>query len=451
MPIDPFANALSQLQAAAARLKNKNAELKAKLERLRNPERIIQVWFPVKMDDGSPRVFEGYRVQYNQARGPYKGGIRFHPGVSLAEVKALAFWMTMKCAAANLPLGGGKGGVIVDPKSLSSRELERLSRGYVRAIGRDLGPDVDIPAPDVNTNPQMMGWMVDEYLKISNLPAQAGLKSQISKPKLKSKILTQKFSRRELLATFTGKPLDKGGSRGRVEATGRGGLYVLQSLLRKLRTANPASAGPRSGGGYQLQTIAIQGMGNVGSVFARLAEDAGFKIVALADSKGAIYNPAGLEVRAVEAWKKNSGGVNGYPNSRQISSAELLTLPVDILVPAALENVLTEANAGQVQAKIVLELANGPTATRADAIFRQKRVMVVPDILTNSGGVIVSYFEWRQNLDGQHWLEKKVNAELKRTIEVAFEAIWRIARNQHLDLRTAAYLLALERITRAMK
>lgn len=419
---NPFENAMAQLAGAVAKLRIKNSELRIKAERLKNPEKIIHIWFPVRMDDGQEKIFEGYRVQYNRARGPYKGGIRFHPNVSLDEVKALAFWMTVKCALADIPMGGGKGGVIVDPKSLSEKELERLSRAYVRAIAKDIGPDVDVPAPDVNTNPQIMSWMVDEFVKIS-------------KPKLKTQSLTRKFSQRELIATFTGKPLNKGGSRGRVEATGRGGLYVLQVFLKK---------------NSKLKTIAIQGMGNVGSVFGRLAEEAGFKIVALSDSKGAIYNPEGLEVRAVEAWKKSTGKVTDYPNSRNLTNEELLELPVDILVPAALENVLTENNADKVKAKVILELANGPTTPQADVIFRKKRVQVIPDFLANGGGVTVSYFEWLQNLKGEHWLEKKVNEELKKKMEKAATAVFKSSLNNKVDLRTAAYFVALERIFKSM-
>ena len=414
---------MKQLTRSVAKLRIKNSELRIKVERLKNPEKIIQVWFPVRLDDGSEKIFEGYRVQYNSALGPYKGGIRFHSDVSLDEVKALAFLMTVKCALVDIPMGGGKGGVVVDPKGLSEKELERLSRAYVRAIAKDIGPDVDIPAPDVNTNPKIMAWMVDEFAKqltINN--------SQLIKRK--------KLIKGEVLATFTGKPLNKGGSKGRVEATGRGGVYVLQALLRKLRTTN-----------YKLQTIAVQGVGNVGSIFGRLAEAAGFKVVALSDSKGAIYNPRGLEVGAVAAWKKSTGKVTDYPNSQNLTNTELLELPVDILVPAALENVLTAENAGRVRAKIILELANGPTTLQADEIFRKKRVHIIPDFLANAGGVTVSYFEWLQNIKGQHWLERKVNEELKIKIEKAFERVWQIHHSQGVDLRTAAYLSALQKLT----
>ena len=436
MKIDPFKEAMAQLDAAASKLGTKNPELKFKLESLRNPEKIIEVSFPVKMDDGKTKIFKGYRVLYNDALGPYKGGIRFHPDVSLPEVKALAFWLTVKCALMGIPMGGGKGGVVVDVKKLSEKELERLSRAYVRAVWRDIGPFVDVPAPDVNTNPQIMSWMVDEFAKQIHLNSK--IKSQNAKIQLKSKKLTRQYSDREILATFTGKPLNKGGSKGRVEATGRGGLYVLQALLKK----NPKSP---------FITVAVQGMGNVGSIFARLAEDAGFKVVALSDSKGATYSPKGLEVRAVEAFKRSTGSVAGYPNSQSLTNEELLELPVDIIVPAALEDVLTGDNASKVKAKVVLELANGPTTADADKVFRKKGIHVVPDFLANGGGVTVSYFEWFQNLKGQHWLEKAVNQELKAKVEKAFLAVWAASLDHHVDLRTAAYLVALKRIFGATK
>lgn len=443
MSVNPFEQAMKQLDAAASKLRIKNSEVKIKLERLRQPEKIIQLHFPVRMDDGSTKMFEGFRVQYNSALGPYKGGIRFHPAVSLDEVKALAFWMTVKCALAGLPLGGGKGGVIVSPKELSFKELERLSRAYARGIGRDIGPDIDIPAPDVNTTPQIMAWMVDEFMKNQKLKS----KSQKYKSKLKGLMVS--YRGHELLATFTGKPLNKGGSKGRVEATGRGGLYVLQALRPKLKTQKLKFKSTSQNS--KLSTIAVQGMGNVGSIFARLAEEAGFKIVALSDSQGAIYNPSGLEVRAVEAWKKSTGSVKDYPNSQNLTNEQLLELPVEILVPAALEEVITEKNAEKIQAKIILELANGPVTAAADEILRRRRVTVVPDFLANSGGVIVSYFEYLQNLRGEHWLEKRVNQELKEKIEKAFAEVWREGQKEKVTLRQAAYLVSLTRILKAIK
>lgn len=423
----PFDNALKQLNLALIVMKkglnsDEKRILERKVGRLKFPERIIHAWFPVKMDNDSEKIFEGYRVQYNNSRGPYKGGIRFHPQVSLEEVKALAFWMTVKCAVVNIPLGGGKGGVIVNPKELSDKELERLSRGYVRAMGSNFGPYLDIPAPDVNTNPKIMAWMVDEFIKNqrSRLKA-AGLKNKDG----------------DWLAAFTGKPLDKGGSEGRVEATARGGFYILESLLHKLRKP--------------YKTIAVQGMGNVGGIFARLASLAGFKIVAVSDSRGGVYNPEGLDIKLLSLYKEQTGGVKDFPNADNISNEKLLELPVDILVPAALESVFTASNAKQVKAKIILELANGPTTPEADKIFDHKKILVVPDFLANSGGVTVSYFEWFQNIHNQSWTESKVNRLLKNKMEEAFAKVWTTSKKYHSGLRTAAYITALSRIFKAMK
>lgn len=441
-----FENAMNQLASAAAKLRIKNSELRSKVERLKQPERIIQVSIPVKMDDGSTKIFDGYRVQYSSALGPYKGGIRFHQNVSLDEVKALSFWMSVKCGVAGLPMGGGKGGVIVDPKSLSKKELEGLSRGYVKALWRDLGPYVDVPAPDVNTNGQIMAWMGDEYKKqITNNPSTS-LRAGKSNSKFK------KLTRGEVSATFTGKPISRGGSKGRVEATARGGLYILQALLQKfkIQKSNIKNQGQNS----KFKTIAVQGMGNVGGIFARSAQERGFIVVAISDSKGGVYNPEGLDVKMAEIWKQEKGSISDFPGpGRQLSitNDQLLELPVDILVPAALENVINEDNALKIKAKIILELANGPTTSGADKILHQRKITVVPDFLANSGGVTVSYFEWFQNLHNAHWTEKQVNLKLKEYMEKAFAKVWKSHINSHVDLRTAAYLVALTRILKAMK
>lgn len=360
-----------------------------KLEIFKQPQRILNVTIPVAMDDGSVHIFQGYRVQFNNARGPYKGGIRFHPNVSMDEVKALGFWMTMKCAVADLPLGGSKGGVVVDPKTLSIGELERLSRGYARAIADCIGPDKDVPAPDVNTTGQIMGWMTDEVIKYHK---------------------NEKYR-----ATFTGKRIEDGGSEGREEATGLGGAYVLDVILVKLRNK-------------QSLTAAVQGRGNVGANIAKFLEERGIRIVATSNSQG-----------------------GQMFDGKSITNAELLELPVDILVPAALENVITKENAANIKANIILEMANGPTTPEADEILFKKGVVVIPDILANSGGVTVSCFEWEQNLKGEHWTKEVVNNKLKAKMQAATDPIWETAKKQNTDLRTAAFVVATERIMKAMK
>ena len=414
----PFANAMKQLDKAARFVK-----ADGKLDILREPQRILNVTIPVTMDNGKTKIFQGYRVQFNDALGPYKGGIRFHPQVSMDEVKALGFWMTMKCAVADLPLGGSKGGVIVDPKTLSIGELERLSRGYARAIADCIGPDKDVPAPDVNTNGVIMGWMVDEYIKVESL---------------KSKVTS--LEKEKLRATFTGKLIKDGGSEGREEATGLGGLYVLLAVLAKLNKQSVVN-------NKQL-TVAIQGFGNVGCNVAKFLDEAGIRVVAVSDSKGGVYVPEGLDPVRVLEEKKKSGSLSG---GKKITNAALLELPVDILVPSALENVLTGDNARRVQAKVVLEMANGPTTPEADTIFHKKGVVVIPDILANSGGVTVSCFEWEQNLKGEHWTKEAVNNKLKTKMQMATDPIWDTSKKLNTSLRTAAFVVALERIVAAKK
>lgn len=403
--VNPFESAQRQLHLAAQGGDFSN-EL---IERLSRAEREITVTIPLIMDDGSTRFFEGYRVQHCSLRGPYKGGIRFHPEADLDEVRALALWMTMKTAVADIPMGGGKGGVVVDPDLLSFNELERLSRGFVRALYRDLGPLIDVPAPDVNTTPEIMSWMVDEYEK-----------------------LTGDTSR----ATFTGKPVKEGGSEGRGAATGQGGFYVFEALKEKVNLVDSVS-------------VAVQGMGNVGGHAARIFVSHGHKVVAMSDSKDAIYNEGGLDPEAVENYKIEHRSLKGFPGVKMITNAELLELSVDVLVPAALENQLTEENAKRVQAKMVLELANGPTTPEADEILRERGIKVVPDILANAGGVVVSTLEWEQNKKGEHWSEEEVLKKLQDTLVPQANTIYENAEESGVTMRVAAFRMALGRLANA--
>ncbi|ASC72826.1 Tryptophan dehydrogenase [Halomicronema hongdechloris C2206] len=389
-------------------------------ERLQFPKASLKVSIPIRLDDGALRVFEGYRVRYDDTRGPTKGGIRFHPGVTMDEVQSLAFWMTFKCAVLNLPLGGAKGGITLNPKELSKFELERLSRGYIDAIADFIGPDVDIPAPDVYTNPMIMGWMMDQYSIIR---------------------------RRRSPAVITGKPLSLGGSQGRDTATGMGAFYVLQAMMAKL------SRSPEE------TTVAVQGFGNAGSVIARLLFDAGYRVVAVSDSQGGIYCARGLDIPSVQQFKASTrsikavycqGSVCSLINDYDtLTNAELLALDVDILVPAALENQITEANADAVQARYIFEVANGPITSAADRILAAKHSLVFPDILVNAGGVTVSYFEWVQNRSGLYWSLPEVNQRLQHMIVTEAEQVWGIAQELAMPLRTAAYVHALKRLESA--
>ena len=404
---NPFENAMSQL-ARATKVKPFNSEF---MSRLAQPERELRIAIPVTMDDGSLKVFEGYRVEYNSARGPYKGGIRYHQDTDINEVKALAFWMALKCAVANIPMGGGKGGITVDPKNLSKNELEKLSRGWARMMARNIGPDVDVPAPDVNTTPEIMEWMNDEYMKIT------GEKTG---------------------ATFTGKPLSKGGSEGRGPATGLGGFYVFDNLREKYNVPSNAK-------------VIIQGFGNVGGNAFEILEKNGYTIVGISDSKSGIYKESGISFSEATSWKKEHGSFAGFTDAKEVSNMELLELPCDVLVPAALENQITETNAGNIKAKFILELANGPITPEADDILFGKGVPVVPDILANSGGVTVSTYEWEQNLKGEHWSETDVFAKLKTKLNEESLAVYEKAQELNTDLRRAAFILALERIEKATK
>ncbi len=407
---NPFESAKKQLQAAADA-----ASLDSdKIQRLMNPDRYIEVSIPVKMDDGSQKIYTGFRSQHNDSRGPYKGGIRYHQDVNLDEVRALSFWMTFKNAVIDVPFGGGKGGIIVDPKGLSTGELERLSRGYMRQMWRNFGPLVDVPAPDVNTNGVIMGWMRNEYENLTGNSAPG---------------------------VITGKSVEDGGSEGRTEATGFGGGYVLREALSAGLVTSPAA---------EKKTIAIQGFGNVATYLAEYAKEHGFKVVALSDSKGGVYNEAGIDISAAEQHKKETKSLKGLAGAKEITNEELLELDVDVLVPAALENVLTADNAEKIKAKFILEMANGPTTPEADEIFEKNGVVVVPDILANSGGVCVSYFEWYQNMHNEKWNKDEVLKKLDEHIVSAFNAVREAQNKYQCSMRTAAYIIAAQRILEKM-
>jgi len=380
---------------------------------LREPMRELHVSLPVHMDDGTVKVFKGFRVQYNDARGPTKGGLRFHPEETVDTVRALAAWMTWKCAVVDIPLGGGKGGVICNPKEMSQGEIERLSRAYIRQVGRIIGPEKDVPAPDVYTNPQIMAWMVDEYsaLKGYNVPG-----------------------------VITGKPLALGGSAGRGDATARGGMYCIREAAKAL--------------GLNLKgaTMAIQGYGNAGMFAHVLGEELlGVKVVAVSDSRGGIYNPDGLDVETLPTHKSETRAVAGFPGSTPISNEDLLELDVDVLVPAALESVITERNAGDVKAKIMAELANGPTTPEADEILFKKGVYVIPDFLCNAGGVTVSYFEGVQNAYNYYWELDEVQEKLDKKMTAAFHAVDQMAKRHNVNNRIGAYLVSVARVAEAVK
>jgi len=377
---------------------------------LREPRRELTVHFPVKMDDGSVQVFTGYRVQHNLGRGPAKGGIRYHQDVSLDEVKALAMWMTWKCAVVGIPYGGGKGGVIVDPKKLSQKELESLSRRFFTEIEVLVGPEKDIPAPDVNTNAQVMAWFMDTY------SMHAG---------------------HTVPGVVTGKPISLGGSEGRNEATARGTVFCVIEAARHLGMELPKC------------TVAIQGFGNAGSIAAQLITDEGATVVAVSDSTGGIHKADGLDIKRVIGWKKEHGTVQGFPGAADITNAEILEIDCNILIPAALENQITERNAGNIKARLIAEAANGPTTPEADQILFKNSKFMIPDILCNAGGVTVSYFEWVQDLNRDHWSERVVNEKLKEIMVRAFSETLAIARREQCDMRTAAYLLAVQRVADA--
>jgi glutamate dehydrogenase (NADP+) len=386
------------------------------IERLKFPKASLRVSIPIRMDNGELRIFQGYRVRHDDTRGPTKGGVRYHPNVSLDEVQSLAFWMTFKCAVVGIPFGGAKGGITLNPKELSRLELERLTRGYIDAIADFIGPDVDIPAPDVYTNPTIMGWMMDQYSII----------------------------RRQLSpAVVTGKPIALGGSQGRDTATAMGAFYSIQTLMSKFDRIP------------QNTTVAIQGFGNAGAIIAELLFDAGYKVVAVSDSQGAIYSPTGLDIPSIRHYREANkgmkavyceGSVCSIVEHQNLTNAELLTLDVDILIPAALENQITEENAKEIKAKWIFEVANGPITSAADRILDDRGILVFPDILVNAGGVTVSYFEWVQNRTGLYWSLEEVNDRLKAKTVEATEAIWQTSQMQSISLRTAAYVRALQRL-----
>jgi len=407
--LNPFEIARKQVKTACDRL-NANP---AVYEILKSPQRVLEVTFPVKLDDGTVKTFTGYRSQHNNAVGPYKGGVRFHPHVNLDEVKALSIWMTIKCCVAGIPYGGGKGGITLDPRDYSEAELERISRAYSEAISPFIGEKIDIPAPDVNTNGKIMSWMVDAYENVVKKSAPG---------------------------VFTGKPVEFGGSLARTEATGYGVNFAAVQALEKL------------GKDVKGATYAIQGFGNVGYHTGYYAHQSGAKVVAVSTVDVAIYNENGLDMEALFKEFQEKGFITneaGY--GKEISNAELLALDVDVLAPCALENQLTSENAGKVRAKIVVEGANGPTTPEADAILRQNGVLVVPDILANCGGVVVSYFEWVQNLQGYYWEFDEVQEKETVVLRRAFRDIWNLAQEYDVDLRTASYMMSIRRVEKAMK
>ena len=415
--MDVFQDAVARLERIAA-----GAGIAAEVvDALRQPKAVLTADLPVRMDDGSTRHFLAYRCRYNDALGPTKGGIRYHPGVTLSEIQALALWMTLKCAVAGLPYGGAKGGVVVDPKALSRLELERLSRAYMRAMADFVGPDLDVPAPDVYTNARIMGWMADEYEAIVRVKAPG---------------------------VITGKPILLGGSQGREEATGRGAFIVIQEYAKRVGLVPERTR------------VAVQGFGNAGYPVAKLLQEAGYRIVALSDSQGGIVAEGGFDIESLHQHKQQTRKLEGVyceasvcelVGHRNISNEELLELDVDLLVPAALEGVITAENVGRIRARAIAEVANGPIESGADASLRERGITVLPDVLTNAGGVTVSYFEWVQNRQGHPWTLEEVRDRLEQVMSRAFDAIWRIHTGEDVPLRDAAYIVALRRIGEAIE
>lgn len=405
---DPFVIAQEQLDAVAEHLQLDDGMRRI----LRAPNRELTVTFPVIMDDGRTEVFTGHRVQHNVARGPAKGGVRYSPHVTLNEMRALSMWMTWKCAVVNLPFGGAKGGVCCNTKAMSLREIERLTRRYTTEIAFLIGPASDVPAPDMYTDSRVMAWMMDTY----------SMHKGYSVP-----------------GVVTGKPISVGGSQGRSEATGRGCVYAITNVAKQ------------AGIDLDGATVAVQGFGNAGSVVVRLLAQLGCRVIAASDSTGGIYHEHGLDAEALQACKRETGSVSNFSSGDRLSNEELLTVPCDILVPAALENQLTERIAPQVQSKLIAEAANGPTTPAADAIFHDRDVTVIPDILANAGGVTVSYFEWVQNLQEFHWKEAQVNQQLRDVMDASCGQVMALAEREHASLRVAAYILAVERVVNAIQ
>ena len=407
---NPYEQMLSVLDRAAAKLGCAQNDY----EMLRYPERELKVAVPIEMDDGKTRVFTGYRVQHSSARGPCKGGIRFHPSVDIDEVRALAAWMTWKCAVVNIPYGGAKGAVQVNSAVLSERELARLTRRYTAAILPMLGPEMDIPAPDVGTDARVMGWIMDTF---------------------------SMFKGYAVPGVVTGKPIEIGGSLGRKEATGRGVVIVTEEIAFRLGIC------------MQKARIAVQGFGNVGGTAARTLYEKGCNVVAVSDADGGLYNESGLNIQEISEYAQVNRTLKGYEAKgvREISNEELLTLDVDILIPAAIENQITEKIASRVQARVIVEGANGPTTTAADEILSQKGVVIVPDILANAGGVVVSYFEWVQNLQAIFWDVHEINTMLKKIMIRSFEEVYTLAQSKSVSMRISAYMVALDRVVSARR
>jgi len=412
-----FADALKRLDQARRYIEISEEAL----EEMRHPKAVLEVSIPVRMDNGQLRVFTGYRVRHDDTRGPAKGGIRYHPNVSLDEVKALAFWMTCKCAAVGLPFGGGKGGIIVNPKELSPMELERLSRSFIERIADFIGPETDVPAPDVYTNSMVMGWMMDEYSTIC---------------------------RQRTPAVITGKPLALGGSLGRDDATGRGAYYCIRELAER-RNWEPKEI-----------RVAVQGFGNAGQAVARLLHADGYRVVAVSDSKGGIYKPEGFDIPSLIHFKNDTrqlkavyceGSVCEMIDAETISNEQLLELDVEVLIPAALENQITETNVERIQAEVIVEVANGPTTSAADEVLAANDRLVVPDILANAGGVTVSYFEWTQNKQGFYWTLEQVHDRLESIMTRAFDEIYSMQEANGTDMRSAAYAVAVRRVGEALE
>lgn len=404
--MNPYAIALSQL-AHVAGILGLDDDIHAILQK---PKRELTVNFPVNMESGGTRMFTGYRVQHNTSRGPAKGGLRFHPETNIDEVRALAMWMTWKCAIVNIPFGGAKGGVVCDPKTLTKAELEDLTRRYTTEISLMIGPDSDIPAPDVGTNGQIMAWIMDTY------SMHAG---------------------HTVPAVVTGKPVSIGGSEGRLDATGLGVVLITEEAFKK-RDLPLAEA-----------TVAVQGFGNVGSAAARIFHKRGAKVVAVSDVRGGIANGHGLDIPALTAYVAQTGSVVGFPNTEPLTSVEVLEIPCDVLVPAALQGQITEANAQNIRAKMVVEGANGPTTPGGDAILRERGILLIPDVLANAGGVTVSYFEWVQDIQSFFWSESQVNSRLARIMRRAFAEVWDASVAHKVDLRTAAYIVGVARVAEA--
>lgn len=381
------------------------------VELLHSPQRVVELALPLRRNDGTIEVFRGFRVQYSDARGPYKGGLRYHPKVNLDEMKTLAFWMAIKCAVVDIPFGGGKGGIQIDPKKLTEGELERLTRLFTIRLAPFIGPRTDVLAPDVNTDARIMGWIMDEY---------------------------SKFTGEYSPGVVTGKPLTLGGLSGREQATGWGGVVVLRELVKNFKLLPKKT------------TIAVQGFGNVGYWFAQNAKDAGFRVIGLSDSRGGIWNEQGLDPKKVMEHKKATRSVADFPSSTNLDPQKLLEQKVDVLVPAALESVVTTKNSGRIKARIIIEMANGPIDPQAFGKLNKRGVVIVPDVLANAGGVATSYLEWVQNTSGDQWDETLVFARLEKIMTKAFNAVWKIGKTNKVDLKMAAYMLAVERIGRAM-